>query len=84
MWDWVLHQQIGDGYAQTINSFNSILNTGIYDSDKVQTIILMKFLNGLGNIYLLCVIMIQTLIINFKFPQLLNMTTEYFLENWPT
>ena len=30
-------QQIGDGYAQTINSFNSILNTGIYDSDKVQT-----------------------------------------------
>ena len=30
-------QQIGDGYAQTINSFNSILNTGIYDSDKIQT-----------------------------------------------
>lgn len=30
-------QQIEDGYAQTINSFNSILNTGIYDSDKVQT-----------------------------------------------
>lgn len=30
-------QQIGDGYAQSINSFNSILNTGIYDSDKVQT-----------------------------------------------
>ena len=30
-------QQLGDGYAQTINSFNSILNTGIYDSDKVQT-----------------------------------------------
>ena len=30
-------QQIGDVYAQTINSFNSILNTGIYDSDKVQT-----------------------------------------------
>ena len=29
-------QQIGDGYAQTINSFNSVLVTGIYNSDKVQ------------------------------------------------
>ena len=29
-------QQIGGGYAQTINSFNNILNTGIYDSDKAQ------------------------------------------------
>lgn len=29
-------QQIGNGYAQTINSFNSVLNTGIYDSDKAQ------------------------------------------------
>ena len=51
---------------------------------KFKQTILMKFPNGLGNIYLLCVIMIQTLIINFRFPQLLNMMTEYFLENWPT
>ena len=29
-------QQIGGGYAQTINSFNNILNTGVYDSDKAQ------------------------------------------------
>ena len=32
----VFAQQIGNGYAQTINSFNSVLNTGIYDSDKAQ------------------------------------------------
>lgn len=29
-------QQVGDGYAQTINDFNSVLSTGIYDSDKSQ------------------------------------------------
>ena len=32
----VYSQQIGNGYAQTISNFNSILNTGIYDSDKSQ------------------------------------------------
>ena len=29
-------QQIESGYAQTVNSFNSVLNTGIYDSEKSQ------------------------------------------------
>ena len=32
----VYAQQIENGYAQTVNSFNSILNTGIYDSEKTQ------------------------------------------------
>lgn len=30
-------QQVGDGAAQTISSFNSILNTGVYDSEQAQT-----------------------------------------------
>lgn len=45
-------QQIGNGYAQTINSFNSVLNAGIYDSDKAQINYPYEYLTGLGNIYL--------------------------------
>lgn len=29
-------QQVENGYAQTVNSFNSVLNTGVYDSEKPQ------------------------------------------------
>ena len=29
-------QQVENGYAQTVNSFNSVLNTGVYDSEKSQ------------------------------------------------